>query len=137
MSSADARRAREGSPDLATVDAACPLCGQRPAEPHASGPDYDYATSGQRIWTFRRCARCGHVGCCDSSPSQHASKHAAATGHPLVRSFEPEEEWFYNFVTDEGYDSGPQLAPPDHHPLDQPVPGPAGRVPPDWQSHLH
>jgi hypothetical protein len=44
-------------------------------------------------WWFhlRRCAQCGHIGCCDSSPSQHASAHAAATGHPIIRSYEPGE----------------------------------------------
>ena len=41
-------------------------------------------------WWFhlRRCAKCGHIGCCGSSPSQHASKHAATTGHPIIASFE-------------------------------------------------
>ena len=38
---------------------------------------------------LRRCVRCGHIGCCDSSPSTHASKHAHSAGHPLVQSFEP------------------------------------------------
>jgi hypothetical protein len=46
---------------------------------------------------LRRCAECGHIGCCDSSPSQHASKHAAATGHPIIGSFEPCEDWFFDF----------------------------------------
>jgi Zn-finger in ubiquitin-hydrolases and other protein len=48
-------------------------------------------------WWFhlRRCAECGHIGCCDSSPNQHASKHYAATGHPIITSFEPSERWFY------------------------------------------
>ena len=89
-------------------------------------------------WWFhlRRCATCGHIGCCDSSPSQHASRHAAATGHALIQSFEPGEDWFYNYVTKE-FGEGPPLAPPDCHPLDQPTPGPAGRVPRDWQHHLH
>lgn len=86
---------------------------------------------------LRRCTQCGHVGCCDSSPSQHARAHAAATGHPLVRSFEPSEAWFWNFETDEMYSGGPELAPPEHHPLDQPVPGPAGRVPADWRTRVH
>ena len=85
---------------------------------------------------LRRCARCGHVGCCDSSPSQHASHHAAAAGHSVARSFEPDEEWFWNYATEQ-MSNGPFLAPPEHHPLDQPVPGPAGAVPPDWQRHLH
>jgi hypothetical protein len=85
---------------------------------------------------LRRCAQCGHIGCCDSSPSQHASHHAADAGHPLIRSFEPGEDWFWNYTTEQFYD-GPALAPPEHHPLDQPTPGPAGRVPADWQRHLH
>jgi hypothetical protein len=59
------------------------------------------------------------------------------TGHPVVRSFEPGEEWFWNYQTDEVYDDRPALAAPEHHPLDQPAPGPAGRVPSDWQAHLH
>jgi hypothetical protein len=50
---------------------------------------------------LRRCARCGHIGCCDSSPSQHAQSHAASAGHPIVRTFEPGEAWFWNYVTSE------------------------------------
>ena len=89
-------------------------------------------------WWFhlRRCAACGHVGCCDSSPSQHASHHAEDEGHPIIRSFEPGEDWFYDFRDGGTYD-GPPLAPPQHHPVDQPTPGPAGAVPADWQSHLN
>ena len=85
---------------------------------------------------LRRCALCGHVGCCDSSPSQHASKHAESSHHPLVQSFEPGEEWFWDYATNE-YSDGPALAAPTHHPPNQPVPGPQGRVPGDWQRHLH
>jgi recombinational DNA repair protein (RecF pathway) len=85
---------------------------------------------------LRRCARCGHVGCCDSSPSQHASAHAAEARHPIVQSYEPDEDWFWDYVTEQ-LGEGPSLAPPAHHPIDQLVPGPAGRVPPDWQDRLH
>jgi hypothetical protein len=85
---------------------------------------------------LRRCAQCGHIGCCDSSPSQHASKHSRETGHPIIRSFEPTEHWFYDYRSEEFFD-GPKLHPPESHPLDQPVPGPAGRVPENWQSLLH
>ena len=90
-------------------------------------------------WWFhlRRCAQCGHVGCCDTSPSQHASGHAEATGHPVIRSFEPGEAWFYDYRDDAVSEQGPALAPPLSHPADQPAPGPAGRVPADWVSHLH
>jgi len=89
-------------------------------------------------WWFhlRRCAQCGHIGCCDTSPSQHATAHARASGHPLITSFEPGESWFYDYRDEQMYD-GPTLAPPRHHPLDQPTPGPAGRVPADWQDQLH
>ena len=86
---------------------------------------------------LRRCAQCGHIGCCDTSPSQHASAHAAATGHPIIRTFEPGEDWFWSYATEEFSAGGPALAPPEHHPLSQPVPGPKNRVPPDWQAHLH
>jgi hypothetical protein len=88
-------------------------------------------------WWFhlRRCARCGHIGCCDSSPNQHARAHATTPGHPVIRSFEPGEDWFWDFSTERAV-PGPELAPPQHHPLDQPVPGPRGRVPTDWTSRL-
>jgi hypothetical protein len=85
---------------------------------------------------LRRCAECGHIGCCDSSPSQHASAHAAASGHPFIQSFEPGEGSFWNYQTEEFYD-GPRLADPQHRPVDASVPGPADRVPEDWRSHVH
>lgn len=93
------------------------------------------ATGG---WWFhlRRCAACGHIGCCDSSPSQHASHHAFDLRHPIIASFEPGEDWFWDFAAQDAVD-GPPLAPPTYHPLNQPTPGPAGRVPPDWEEHLH
>ena len=85
---------------------------------------------------LRRCAGCGHIGCCDSSPSQHASGHFRETGHPVIRSFEPGEDWFWDFRSESGF-TGPTLADPQHHPLDQPAPGPAGAVPTDWMDHVH
>ncbi|WP_433887557.1 UBP-type zinc finger domain-containing protein [Streptomyces sp. CA-111067] len=86
---------------------------------------------------LRRCAECGHIGCCDSSPAQHATAHFKATGHPVIRSFEPGEEWFWNYHTQEMTETGPALAPPASHPADQPAPGPAGRVPDDWRAHVN
>ena len=85
---------------------------------------------------LRRCARCGHVGCCDTSPSQHASAHVRDTGHTVVHSFEPGEDWFYDYATD-GYLLGPDLAPPAARPGDQPIPAPAERVPADWEDLLN
>lgn len=46
------------------------------------------------LWVHLRiCLTCAHVGCCDSSPGRHASRHARAAGHPLLRSIEPGEDW--------------------------------------------
>ena len=89
-------------------------------------------------WWFhlRRCATCGHIGCCDSSPGQHARAHWASSSHRYVQSFEPGENWFWDFAAD-AYETGPELAPPHHHPADQPVPGPAGAVPTDWLERLN
>ncbi|MGH4025788.1 MAG: UBP-type zinc finger domain-containing protein [Pseudonocardiaceae bacterium] len=47
---------------------------------------------------LRLCLTCGHVGCCDSSPNRHASRHAGALAHPIVQSFEPGEDWRWCYV---------------------------------------
>jgi hypothetical protein len=85
---------------------------------------------------LRRCAACGHVGCCDSSPKQHATAHFRSSGHPIAASFEPGERWFYDYETSE-FMAGPALAEPRWHPDGQPVPGPAGRVPKNWRELLN
>lgn len=85
---------------------------------------------------LRRCAQCGHIGCCDSSPSQHASAHARTAGHPVMRSFEPGESWFYEHTTKKFF-RGPRLPDPQSRPPEQPAPGPADKVPADWREHLH
>jgi hypothetical protein len=93
--------------------------------------------AAQGWWVhLRRCAQCGHIGCCDSSPAQQATHHCEETGHPVVRTFEPGEDWFWDYGRQEGF-VGPPLVGPAHHPLDQPAPGPAGVVPADWQQHIH
>jgi uncharacterized UBP type Zn finger protein len=47
---------------------------------------------------LRECLECGHVGCCDSSEHKHATKHFHATKHPVMRSFQPGENWKYCYV---------------------------------------
>ena len=47
---------------------------------------------------LRLCLACGHVGCCDSSKNKHATKHFRATGHPVMRSLEPGEDWGWCYV---------------------------------------
>jgi uncharacterized UBP type Zn finger protein len=62
----------------------------------------DCLVTGDPWVHLRICLQCGHVGCCDSSPNRHASAHAAATGHPLIRSLEPGEQWSWCFVDEMG-----------------------------------
>jgi hypothetical protein len=69
-------------------------------------------------------------------PASYATKHERATSHLVIRSFEPDEEWFYDYRS-EGFFEGPGLAPAQGHPPDQGVRGPAGSVPSDWESKLH
>jgi len=89
-------------------------------------------------WWFhlRRCAQCGHIGCCDSSPAQHATAHWRETGHPVIQSFEPGEDWFWDYAAEQAA-AGPELAPPTSRPADQPAPSPEGSVPADWRTKLH
>ncbi|WP_243709572.1 UBP-type zinc finger domain-containing protein [Micromonospora sp. 15K316] len=108
-----------------------------PAVPPSGTGCLECDASGGWWFHLRRCAACGHIGCCDSSPSQHATAHAAATGHPVIQSFEPGESWFWDYSNDQFLEGGPELAEPQSHPLDQPAPGPRGRVPADWKTHLH
>ena len=54
--------------------------------------------TGDKWLHLRICLECGHVGCCDDSPNRHASAHAAATSHPIIRSLEPGERWSWCFV---------------------------------------
>jgi uncharacterized UBP type Zn finger protein len=49
---------------------------------------------------LRLCVSCGQVGCCDSSKNKHATKHYHATKHPMIKSFQPDEEWGYCYVDD-------------------------------------
>ncbi len=47
---------------------------------------------------LRMCQSCGHVGCCDNSPGRHASAHHEQSGHPIIRSAEPGEDWSWCYV---------------------------------------
>ena len=47
---------------------------------------------------LRLCRICGYVGCCDESKNKHASQHFHQTGHPIIKSFEPEEDWGWCYV---------------------------------------
>lgn len=57
-------------------------------------------STGKPWLHLRICLECGKVGCCDDSPNRHASAHARSSGHPLIRSLEPGEEWSWGFADD-------------------------------------
>src|SRR6476620_10503018 len=53
---------------------------------------------------LRECMTCGEVGCCDNSPNKHATAHYHATAHPIVRSREPGEHWFWCYVDEVAFE---------------------------------
>jgi uncharacterized UBP type Zn finger protein len=62
----------------------------------------DCVAAGTQWVHLRRCLVCGHVGCCDNSPMRHARAHWNSTGHPVIRSAQPGEEWVWCYI-DEVY----------------------------------
>jgi len=68
-----------------------------PPTPSADGCE-DCLRSGGRWVHLRLCQECGHVGCCNDSPNRHASGHYESTGHALIRSFEPGEDWWSCYI---------------------------------------
>ena len=70
---------------------------EEPAPSTTSGCE-DCLAAGTSWVHLRECLTCGKVGCCDSSPQRHASRHASADEHPVIRSFEPGEDWRWCFV---------------------------------------
>ncbi|PXW35915.1 UNVERIFIED_CONTAM: ubiquitin-hydrolase Zn-finger-containing protein [Williamsia faeni] len=106
-----------------------------PAVPPSGPGCLDCDNTGGWWFHLRRCAACGHIGCCDDSLSRHASAHAAQSGHPIIQSYEPGENWFWDYSANDYY-NGPDLAPPHSRPDDQSTPGPADRVPADWVEQL-
>jgi uncharacterized UBP type Zn finger protein len=76
------------------------------APPVVLTPDVcgDCAAAGRHDWVhLRLCQACGHVGCCDNSPGRHATAHFSASQHPIIRSYEPGEDWWWCYVDDDAY----------------------------------
>jgi hypothetical protein len=85
----------------------CAHLGSLPADggpPPAAEGCVECLQTGDRWVHLRRCTTCGHVGCCDSSPNRHATAHHHGSGHPIVRSYEPGEEWFWCYVDDVAFE---------------------------------
>lgn len=93
------QRHRYAAPDTAsTGTTGCTHLDQiRDVTPSAEGCE-DCLRTGGRWVQLRLCLTCGHVGCCDSSPNRHSSAHARESGHPIIRSFEPGQDWAWCFV---------------------------------------
>jgi uncharacterized UBP type Zn finger protein len=76
----------------------CPHVNQiQPVTPNTEGCEECLATGGSWVH-LRLCLTCGHVGCCDSSPNKHATRHFHATGHPIMNSAEPGEDWVWCYI---------------------------------------
>jgi uncharacterized UBP type Zn finger protein len=78
----------------------------RAVTPSANGCE-DCLKIGGTWVHLRLCEICGHVGCCDNSPNKHATKHYHATTHPIIKSFEPGEDWGYCYPDDMFYETLP------------------------------
>jgi uncharacterized UBP type Zn finger protein len=59
---------------------------------------------------LRLCETCGHVSCCDNSKNRHATKHFHSSGHPIIKSFEPGEQWAYCYPDDIFYETLPLVS---------------------------
>jgi len=73
----------------------------RPFDPPAEHVCPPCVAMGSRWVHLRQCLECGQVGCCDSSPNQHATAHFHASGHPIVRTIEPGEDWRWCYVDED------------------------------------
>src|SRR4051812_25124401 len=88
--------------DLVDLSSPCEHVAQttvRHVQRPAAGCEECLKTGGRWVH-LRYCLTCTHVGCCDSSPNRHATKHFRATQHPVVTSAEPGETWTYCYVDD-------------------------------------
>ena len=86
------------------MDETSELCGHltsaREQDPRSPEGCEECLRTGDGWVHLRLCLGCGHVGCCDQSQNRHATMHHRATDHPVIRSFEPGEEWRYCYPDD-------------------------------------
>jgi uncharacterized UBP type Zn finger protein len=72
------------------------------AVPSSTGCEDCLRMGGQWVH-LRMCLSCGHVGCCDNSPNKHATGHYRSGGHPLIQSYEPDEDWVWCYPDELGF----------------------------------
>ena len=76
----------------------------------------DCLRTGDSWVHLRICQACGHIGCCDSSPNKHATAHFdTRADHPIVRSYEPGEDWWWCYADEMAFEV-PDAAPAPSHP---------------------
>jgi uncharacterized UBP type Zn finger protein len=80
----------------------------RPVQPRTPEGCEECLKTGGWWVHLRLCLSCGHVGCCDSSPMKHASKHFLSVHHPIVKSFEPGEDWGWCYVDSLMFEPAPR-----------------------------
>lgn len=82
----------------------------RTVRPSALGCE-ECLASGSPWVHLRLCRTCGHVGCCDSSPNRHATKHYHATRHPIIEGYDPPEGWGWCYVDEVSFDLSDRATP--------------------------
>lgn len=87
-----------------------PLKAKRTSPVVPSGHGCEECLEAGDEWVhLRLCMTCGHVGCCDSSPNHHATRHHHATKHPVIKAFEPGEDWAWCYPDEEMVESIPSF----------------------------
>ncbi len=76
----------------------------KPVPPRTPAGCEECLAAGTSWVHLRLCLTCGHVGCCDDSPGRHATRHAQATSHPVIASYEPGERWAWCYADQVGVD---------------------------------
>jgi hypothetical protein len=75
------------------------LAAARTGSPQTTEGCQDCLAEGTTDWVhLRACLECGRIGCCDSSPGQHATAHFRSSGHPVMRSAQPGESWRWCYI---------------------------------------
>jgi uncharacterized UBP type Zn finger protein len=92
-------REGEAMDDCTHLDGADPA----PTPTTPTGCEECLATGGHWV-SLRLCLACGHVGCCNDSPARHAMAHHRQSEHPLVRSYEPGQDWWWCYVDEVGFE---------------------------------
>ena len=99
------------------MSADCPHIGHiKVVQPSALGCE-ECLKIGSEWLHLRLCRTCGHVGCCDQSPHQHATKHFHATHHPVIEGYDPPEGWAWCYVDEQFFELPADLRTPQRGPI--------------------